>query len=192
MSWYIWRGCTGGGMVLPCPRELTFPLPVELVSTLPTPAPNPPAPAFSVSCSFARPALEKSMMSWSMRLLRRLRTAQVASAMIKTRPTRVAAVMTPTERALFWRNDLGEASACDVAAADAVSLDVTVTVDGRVDVGDKVALAGGVDVAVSLEVGVKGVVEEAELVVVSDAVVELEVDVLSARSTTRTGGKGKK
>ncbi len=124
------------------------------------------------------------MISRFMRSLRRLRTAQVASAIIKTRPTRLAAVMTPTDRALFWRKDLGAASACKVEVGDEESLEVTVTVGGWVDVGVEVALGGGGDVAVSLVDGSKDVVEEVELVV-SDVVVELEDVVLLIRLIAR-------
>ena len=88
---------------------------------------------------------------------------------------------------------MGAPSACEVAAGAAVSLDVTVTVGGRDDVGVVEVVVGvGVDVGVSLEVVVKGVVEVRSLVVVEDAMVEVEVEVkvevLFTGLTSRTRG----
>lgn len=107
-------------------------------------------------------------------------------------------MITPTERALFCRNDCGAAAAAadaDADAEDAVSEAGTKTV--AVPVGPFVLLGGGVGVAlVESTTGLEDVVEEAnvelavELAEVEVALVLValaEVVELRRRSTTNTG-----
>lgn len=61
-------------------------------------------------------------------LRRRLRIAHVASAINSTRPTRDAAVMTPTERPLFSKKPLGAVAGSAAADTDAEEDEVAVVV----------------------------------------------------------------
>ena len=61
-----------------------------------------------------------------------MRIAQVASAMSKTSPTSDAAVITPTESALFCKKPLGALSPTAVADADPEDEEDVADVGGRV------------------------------------------------------------
>ena len=77
-----------------------------------------------------------------------MRIAQVASAMSMTRPTSDAAVITPTESALFCRKPLGALSPIAVADADPEEVE-----EEEADEGGSVAESCvGVDVGVGVGV----------------------------------------
>ena len=121
-----------------------------------------------------------------------MRMAHVARAMMRMRPTRDAAVMTPTDRALFCRKDLGVESACadaDAGAVDEVSLALVVSVTVFVGVVgvDVAEVVGGVTVAVSLVEGREDVVGREEVVLgMLEVVMALEDVVLYTRLNVHT------
>lgn len=105
-------------------------------------------------------------MSRWMRSFRRLRIAHVAIAMMSTSPTSEAAVITPTESALFWRKLFGATavSAVDDGAADVEELEelagkTTVAVSTGVDVGAASVALDVADCAALVELA-ESVVEE--------------------------------